>query len=129
MLQARQRGRAARQQVGRIRRERTEQSSAAVRIQSAHRGKAARKRTSEMHERRRQAQSQRRAVPAARARPPPDASVHQKLAHKLEGRLERLETEEWVQEQEQMMASEDAWRAEQEQAATMIQVGNTPATS
>ena len=71
-----------------------------MRIQSAHRGKAARKRTSEMHERRRQAQSQRRAVPAAQARPPPDASVHQKLAHKLEGRLERLETEEWVTEQE-----------------------------
>ena len=112
-----------------MKRERAEQSGAAVRIQSAHRGKAARKRTSEMHERRRQAQSQRRAVPTARARPPPDASVHQKLAHKLEGRLERLETEEWVQEQEQMMASEDAWRAEQEQAATMIQVGNTPDTS
>ena len=52
-IQARQRGRRARQEVGKLRQERAEQSGAAVRIQSVHRGKAARRAAAEAAQERR----------------------------------------------------------------------------
>ncbi len=102
------RGRVARNETRQMRlnRDVQEQTDAAVRIQAVHRGREARRSTVQMN--------------------PPVSEVaqvpyHERLAQKLDGRLEQLETGVWVQQQEEEMEREDAWRAEQAQAATRIQ--------
>ena len=114
-IQSIHRGRTARNETRQMRlnRDTQEQTEAAVRIQAAHRGRDARRSTANAH-----AVSRR---PDAALPEVVQVSEHERLAQKLDGRLEQLETVAWVQQQEQEMQREDAWCAEQAQAATRIQ--------
>ena len=140
-IQSMQRGKLARREVGQMRADQQQEDiapaaeegltaaeieelsgadteAAAVRIQAMQRGKAARKGQTDAQKRtadeRAQVQRQvknRMAVP----------SDHAALAGRLDGKLESLETDTWVAQQEEEMEREDAWRAEQEGAAVRIQ--------
>ena len=126
-IQSMQRGKLARREVGQMRADQQQQSEqqeeeemegAAVRIQAVHRGKAARKEQTDAQKRTADERAQvQRQVKNQMAVP----SDHAALAAKLDGRLESLETDTWVAQQEDEMEREDAWRAEQEQAAVRIQ--------
>eukprot|EP01043_Picozoa_sp_COSAG02_P016976 COSAG02_NODE_759_length_17490_cov_29.152608_10_plen_948_part_00 len=107
-IQSIHRGRAARNKTRQMRLDRDvrEQTNAAVRIQAVHRGREARRSTAQLN------------APLSEVA---QVSHHERLAQKLDGRLEQLETGAWVQQQEEEMEREDSWRAEQAQAATRIQ--------